>query len=113
MELLIAITLGTMFGVGLHQLLRRNVIRSAMGLVLMGNAVNLFLIHCGAYRGVVAPYTTLVADGQTPSDPLPQALVLTAIVIGMGGFSFVLAMLYVLALRDQTGDMAKVDQLRH
>ncbi|MBX3404110.1 MAG: NADH-quinone oxidoreductase subunit K [Phycisphaeraceae bacterium] len=110
MELVIALTLGLIFGVGVHQMLRRNVIRSAMGLVLVSNAVNLFLIHCGAYRGITPPYTTI--EGQS-SDPLPQALVLTAIVIGMGGFSFVLAMLYVFALRDRTGDMANVSQLKH
>lgn len=110
MEILISATLGIVFGVGIHQMLRRNVIRSAIGLVLISNSVNLLLLHCGAYRGLVAAYTTV--SGQQ-SDPLPQALVLTAIVIGMGGFSFVLAVLYVFALRDRTGDMANVSQLKH
>lgn len=110
MELVVSVTLGLIFGVGLHQMLRRNVIRSAIGLVLMSNAVNLFLVHCGAYRGLVAAYTTL--EGQR-SDPLPQALVLTAIVIGMGGFSFVLAMIYIMALRLRTGDMARISDLKH
>lgn len=112
MELITAVALGTMFAVGLFMLLRRNIVRSAMGLFLMGNAVNLFLVLCGAYRGAVPAYTTLEGRGQQ-SDPLPQALALTAIVIGLAGFAFVLGMLYVLAIRYKTGDMSRIDRLRH
>ncbi|MEM1098260.1 MAG: sodium:proton antiporter [Planctomycetota bacterium] len=115
MNLLIAIVLGGMFGVGVFQVLRRNVIRSAIGLMLMGNAVNLLLIHCGAYDGVIAPYTTMAEA--TPelqvADPLPQALVLTAIVIGLGGFAFVLGMVVVLTSRYRTGDTGCLSELKH
>ena len=55
--------------------LRRNVIRSAIGLIIISNAVNLFLLSTGAYQGAVAAYAN--ATGQR-SDALPQALVLTA-----------------------------------
>lgn len=110
MELLKALAIGTMFGIGIFQLLRRNVIRSAIGLLILGNAVNLFLLTTGAYRGFVAAYTTTV--GQR-SDALPQALVLTAIVISMAGFSLVLALLYVLSVRYQTSDSDDITQLKH
>lgn len=111
MDLLIALTLGILFGVGLFQMLRRNVIRSAIGLIITGNAVNLLLVHCGAYRGTVPAYTTFTQG--VPSDPLPQALVLTAIVIGLGGFAFVLGMLYIFSVRYHASDMAQISRLKH
>lgn len=110
MELLTAVAVGTLFAIGVFQLLRRNVIRSVIGLIILANAVNLFLLSAGAYRGVDPAYTT--AEGLT-SDPLPQALILTAIVISMGGTAFVLAMLYIISARYKTADMDEVDNLKH
>lgn len=110
MELLAAIAVGALFGIAVFQLLRRNVIRSAIGLILLGNAINLFLLSTGAYDGVAAAYTT--ATGQR-SDALPQALVLTAIVISMGALAFVLAMLYVVSARYKTSDMDELTGLKN
>ena len=110
MELLTAIAVGTLFGVAIFQVLRRNLIRSAIGLVLLSSSINLFLLATGAYEGVAAAYVD--ATGQT-SDALPQALILTAIVISMGGIAFVLAMLYVISARYKTSDMDEVDGLKH
>jgi multicomponent Na+:H+ antiporter subunit C len=109
MELLTALAVGALFGIAIFQMLRRNVIRSAIGLILLGAAINLFLLSTGAYQGIVAAYEGAV--GQR-SDALPQALILTAIVISMGGTSLVLSMLYVLSARYRTSDLDKVDQLR-
>jgi multicomponent Na+:H+ antiporter subunit C len=110
MALLTALAIGAMFGIGLFQLQRRNIIRSAIGFVIVSNAVNLFLFSIGAYHGMVAAYATLT--GQR-SDALPQALVLTAIVISLGGFSFVMALLYVISARYKTSDQDEVSGLRH
>ncbi|MCS7060013.1 MAG: sodium:proton antiporter [Anaerolineae bacterium] len=110
MDLLRAIAIGVLFGIALYQLLRRNVIRIAIGLVILSNAVNLFLLSVGAYNGVVEAYAKAV--GQR-SDALPQALILTAIVISMGGFSMMLALLYVIASRYRTGDSDEVRGLSH
>ncbi|HRQ41413.1 MAG TPA: NADH-quinone oxidoreductase subunit K [Chloroflexota bacterium] len=110
MELLTALTIGTLFAVGVFQLLRRNVIRSAIGLVILANAVNLFLMTTGAYMGNDPAYTS--ADGLI-SDPLPQALILTAIVISMGGTAFVLAMLYIISARYETANMDEVNNLKN
>jgi multicomponent Na+:H+ antiporter subunit C len=105
MDLLTALATGIMFGLGIFQLLRRNVIRSAIGLILVTNAINLFLFSTGAYQGVAAPYDGAI--GQI-SDPLPEAFVLTAIVISMGGFSFVLGMIYIISIRFRTSDSDQV-----
>ena len=110
MELLTALAVGALFGVAIFQILRRNVIRSAIGIILLGNAINLFLLSTGAYDGVVAAYTDAV--GQR-SDALPQALVLTAIVISMGGLAFVLAMLYIVSARYKTSDLDEITGLRN
>lgn len=110
MELLTALAVGMLFAIGVYQLLRRNLIRSVIGLIILANAVNLFLLSAGAYRGIDPAYTT--AD-QVSSDPLPQALILTAIVISMGGTAFVLSMLYIISARYKTADMDEVDNLKN
>ena len=110
MNLLMSLAVGTMFGIGIFQILRRNVIRSAIGMVILSNGVNLFLLSTGAYDGVVSAYAN---SSQQISDPLPQALILTAIVISMGGFSMVLAMLYVLSVRYKTSDSDKISELKY
>jgi multicomponent Na+:H+ antiporter subunit C len=110
MELLTALAVGMTFAIGIFQLLRRNVIRSVMGLMILSNAINLFLLSTGAYAGSVAPYVGL---GDTYSDPLPQALILTAIVISMGGISFILAMLYIISARYKTADVDDVNGLKY
>ncbi|MGC9334554.1 MAG: sodium:proton antiporter [Anaerolineae bacterium] len=110
MELLTALSVGALFGIAVFQLLRRNVIRSVIGLILLGSALNLFLLSTGAYEGIVAPYVG--AAGQT-SDALPQALILTAIVISMGGVVLVLSMLYVVSARYKTSDLDEMEGLKH
>lgn len=110
MELFTALSVGLLFAIGIFQILRRNVIRSAIGVVFLMNAINLFLLSTGAYQGLSAAYTTGVPPR---SDALPQALVLTAIVIGMGGFAFILSVLYVVSARYDTSDSDEVSGLRH
>jgi multicomponent Na+:H+ antiporter subunit C len=110
MDFLTALAIGISFGIGIFQLLRRNVIRSAIGIVIISNAVNLFLLSAGAYQGEVAAYANLA--GQR-ADALPQALVLTAIVISVGGFAFVLEMLYVLSIRYHTSDSDEINHLQY
>jgi multicomponent Na+:H+ antiporter subunit C len=110
MTLLVALTTGTLFAIGIFQMLRRNVIRSLIGLMILANAVNLFLLSSGAYEGLDAAYTTA---NQARSDPFPQALILTAIVISMGGTAFILAMLYIISARYKTANMDEVDGLKN
>ena len=108
MELLTALAIGTLFGVGIYQMLRRNVIRSAIGLIIFSSAINLFLLTTGAYQGFDPAY----AGTAQPSDPLPQALILTAIVISMGGLAFVLSLLAVISARYRTSNMDEIDRLK-
>jgi multicomponent Na+:H+ antiporter subunit C len=110
MEVLTAIAVGSLFAIGIFQLLRRNVIRSVIGIIILATAVNLFLLASGAYSGNAPAY---VGETQVRSDALPQALILTAIVISMGGTAFVLSMLYIISARYKTSDMDEISSLKH
>jgi multicomponent Na+:H+ antiporter subunit C len=110
MELLTALAVGLLFAIGVFQVLRRNVIRSVIGLVILSNGVNLFLLMTGIVDGIDPAYTT--ATGLR-SDALPQALVLTAIVISFGVTAFVLAMLFVISRRYDSCDGDKIDGLKN
>ena len=81
-----------MIGCGVYLVLERSLTRVLVGLVMLSNGVNvLFLISSGPAGR--APIVGL-ADPSEMSDPLPQALVLTAIVISLGTTAFLLAMAY-------------------
>ena len=110
MEVITALAIGLLFAAGIYALLQRNVVRSALGMVIVSNAVNLFLLSIGAYSGLVASYAK--ATGQR-SDALPLALILTAIVISMGTLSAALALFRVLVARRSTNDLDKFDELKH
>ena len=109
MEILTAFAIGLTFAVGIFQILRRNVIRAAIGLMLLTNAINLFLLSTGAYSGVKSPYVGLTG---VQSDALPQALILTAVVISLGVTAFVLAMLIVIARRYKSCDSDDIRGLK-
>lgn len=86
------LTASATIGCAVYLLLERSLSRVLVGLVLLGNGVNiLFLVAAGAAGR--APILGAGGPGRM-SDPLPQALVLTAIVIGLGTTTFLLAMAY-------------------
>ena len=101
MEALLTIAIGVLTGTGVFLLLRARTFPVLLGLTLLSYAVNLFLFASGRLVVASAPLTDLGLDSYP--DPVPQALVLTAIVIGFG----MTALLVVLALRallDTGGD---------
>jgi multicomponent Na+:H+ antiporter subunit C len=111
MNVLFAIATGVMFGLGIFQLLRRDLIKSAMGFYILFTAVNLLFLAVGAFDGEVPAYTTSLTRGQ-PSDPMVQALLLTAIVISFGSYAFLLGLISISSRRYQTVDSDAVDQLK-
>jgi multicomponent K+:H+ antiporter subunit C len=92
MEALTASGIGVLVACGVYLLLRARTYPVILGIMLLGYAVNLFLVAMGRFGGA-PPIITYDVDRYT--DPLPQALVLTAIVIGFGMAAFIV----VLALR--------------
>jgi multicomponent Na+:H+ antiporter subunit C len=86
------LTAAALIGCGVYLLLERSLTRVLIGLVMLSNGVNvLFLVASGPSGS--APIIG-VEPGREMSDPLPQALVLTAIVISLGTTAFMLAMAY-------------------
>ncbi|HEY9012713.1 MAG TPA: Na+/H+ antiporter subunit C [Devosia sp.] len=95
MDYAIAALSGVFFTAAIYLLLSRAIIRMLLGLSLLGNAVNLLIFVAGRLTRAVPP---IVLHGETApvdaANPLPQALILTAIVIGFAMFSFLLVLAY-------------------
>ncbi len=92
MEALIALVIAVLVSCGVYLLLRARTFPVILGLTLLSYAVNLFIFAMGRLRSG-AP--AVIGQSERYADPLPQALVLTAIVIGFAMTAFLL----VLALR--------------
>jgi multicomponent Na+:H+ antiporter subunit C len=93
MLLLFAITAGVIFACGVYLMLRRSMVRLIIGLSLLTYAVNLLIFTEGDLRRRAAPIIGQVPEEQM-ADPLPQALILTSIVISFGMLAFSLALAY-------------------
>jgi len=92
MEFLVATGIGWIVACGVYLLLRGRSFTVVLGLSLLGYAVNVFIFAMGRLASGVPP---LLREGpELHADPLPQALVLTAIVIGFGTIAFLLAVAY-------------------
>ena len=103
MELIVSLGIGIFAGSGVWLLLRPRTFQVVIGLSLLSYAVNLFIFFMGWVRGGAAPFVSAggIADPARLADPLPQALVLTAIVIGFATTALLLVVL--LAARGLTG----------
>jgi multicomponent Na+:H+ antiporter subunit C len=93
MRIVIAVTVGVLFACSVYLMTRRSLVRLVVGTAMLTYAVNLMLFTVGdiSKRGV--PIIGVVAPAQM-ADPLPQALVLTAIVISFGLLAFTLTLAY-------------------
>ncbi len=96
MQSLLAILIGVLFAAGVYCLLRRSLVRLAVGFILLSQGANLLVFTAA---GLLAGRPPVIAEGEKMmegvfADPLPQALVLTAIVIGFGFIAFLLALVY-------------------
>ncbi len=110
-EILFALATGVLFGLGVFQLLRRDLIKAAMGFSLVFTAINLFLLAVGDFDGRFAAYTENVEAGRATSDPLVQALILTAIVVSFGSYSLLLGLINIVSRRYHTVDSDEVNNL--
>ena len=86
------VVIGGLYAAGVYLLLDRSLTRVLLGFLLLGNATNLLLLSTGGAAGL-APILG-IGDPEDMSDPLPQALILTAIVITFGLSAFLLALIH-------------------
>jgi multicomponent Na+:H+ antiporter subunit C len=111
MLMAVAVVIGLLYTAGLYLMLRRNVVRLVFGLILLGHAANLLIFTAG---GLIRGRPPIVPVGSsslppTVADPLPQALVLTAIVIGFAVVAFAAVLVHRVIDRTGTDD---VDEMR-
>ena len=103
MELLLAILTGVIYTAAFYMMLRRSLVKLIIGLVLLSHASNLLIFTLGRLSKAnppIIPEGSEVLTGQY-SDPLPQALILTAIVIGFGIITF--AIVLIKRVYEETG----------
>jgi multicomponent Na+:H+ antiporter subunit C len=91
-NLVLALTIGGLFAAGVYLMLSRNLIRVILGFLLAGHSVNLLLLSVGSEGA--SPIVGEPTDGEPLADPIPQALILTSIVIGLAVSTFLFAMAY-------------------
>ena len=103
MELIVSLAIGIMTGAGVYLVLRPRTFQVLIGLSLLSYAVNLFIFSVGSLNIDKEPIvdSERLVDLQSYADPLPQSLVLTAIVIGFATTALFLVLL--LALRGVSG----------
>jgi multicomponent Na+:H+ antiporter subunit C len=94
MNTLIAVLVGVLFGAGIFLMLCRTPVKLIIGLVFLSNAINLLILDAaGLTRGkppIIADEAIMLSGSY--ADPLPQALILTAIVISFGVLAFALVL---------------------
>jgi multicomponent Na+:H+ antiporter subunit C len=111
MEAVLALLVGLFLAAAIYLILSRALVRILLGVVVLGNAINLLIFTAGRLTRATPP---IIPPGQKLADaavanPLPQALILTAIVIGFATFAF----LIVLAFRAyQSLDADDTDHMR-
>lgn len=92
METLMAIIIGILFSIGVYLLLCQSLLRIILGISVISHATNLLIITMGGLKTGGAPLLSELSFRHT--DPLPQALVLTAIVINFAITAFLLVLAY-------------------
>ena len=96
METVLALLVGVLVAASVYLMLARNVLRFVFGLVLLSNAANLTIFAAGRLTEAAPPLVPegMAAPPELVANALPQALVLTAIVIGFGLLAFALVLVY-------------------
>ncbi|MFD2698360.1 Na+/H+ antiporter subunit C [Mesonia sediminis] len=115
MEFLLAIMTGVLYAAGLYMMLRRSLVKLIIGLIIIGNGANLLIFLLGRITKGAPPIipgdTKFFAD--IYADPVPQALILTAIVISFGLQSFAIILVkraYQVVKTDDLDEMNTIEE---
>lgn len=107
MTLILSLAIGVLFGSGAFLLMKPDLFRIVIGIVLIANAANLALMASGLGRGRPPIHPT---GGERVSDPLVQAMTITALVIGFAVTALLLSVAYRIYVSSRTVD---IDELSH
>jgi len=107
-----AVLIGILFSAGLYMLMRRSIVKVIIGLALISHAVNLLVFTAAGLRRLAPPI--IPAGEYLPvepiADPVPQALILTAIVISFGVLAFAVVLIHRAYGTAGTDDLDKLDR---
>jgi multicomponent Na+:H+ antiporter subunit C len=104
--LLFSLAIAVLFGAGCYLLLKHDLVRLIFGMVLLGNAANLFIMSAGLRRGDAPIYPI----DSNPADPLVQAMTLTAIVISFAVSALVLGLAWRVYVSHASVDIRQLSQ---
>jgi multicomponent Na+:H+ antiporter subunit C len=111
MEISIAVFIGILYACGVYLLLRRSIVKVILGVFVLSNATNLIIFLSGGIKRGGIGFLDQEGESTTVmSDPLPQALILTAIVIGLGIAAYILVLKYQYFKVTGTNDL---DQMKN
>lgn len=115
MNLLLPCAIGGLVAAGLYMMMRRSVIKLIIGLALLSHAANLLIFTAGRLERGRPPLIPYGADAPVPpyADPVPQALVLTAIVISFGLLAFTIALVFRTYQETGTDDLDVLTTTEH
>ncbi|AQX53379.1 Na(+)/H(+) antiporter subunit C [Priestia flexa] len=111
MEILMSIVAGILFTVAVYLMLSRSLLRIIIGTGILSHGAHLLILTMGGLKGGTVPL--LGENAPSYTDPLPQALILTAIVISFGVTSFFLVLAYRAYQELGTDDMDKLRGHEH
>jgi multicomponent Na+:H+ antiporter subunit C len=115
MEIVLAIMIGVLYAAGIYMILRRSLVKLILGIIILGNGANLLIFLLGRItkgRPPLIPGDLKVFE-EAYADPIPQALILTAIVISFGLQSFAIILIkraYKVVKTDDLDEMNAIDQ---
>lgn len=117
MTFLLAVIVGVLYAVGTYLVLRRSLVKVIFGLIFLGHAANLLIFTVGRLTKGAPAFIPEGTDMLTEpfADPLPQALILTAIVIGFGVQAFTIVLFkrtYQTLGTEDLDKMRSTDQLK-
>ena len=115
MEIVLAIAVGSLYAAAIYTMLRRSIVRLTIGLVLIGQAANLLIFASANLTRGRPPIVPAAADRPVGpfADPVPQALILTSIVIGFAILAFTLVLIkraYQTVGTDDLAEMRSTDE---
>jgi len=115
MEVILAIMIGVLYAAGIYMILRRSLVKLILGIIILGNGANLLIFLLGR---IVKGHPPIIPGSAEVfqdlyADPVPQALILTAIVISFGLQSFAIILIkraYKVVKTDDLDEMNAIDQ---
>ena len=111
MEIIISTLIGMLYAAGVYLLLRRSLVKLILGIIFLNNATFLLIFIAGGLRAINPAFINEQSAGYEQfSDPLPQALVLTALVISLGITALILTVKYRYYQKTGTDDLDEVTE---